>query len=102
MPMFQLAFKAEPVGRGEDAMRMEIIGDLAAEVLFGESSSLYLRLYEEGLIDSSFGGGFESVDGCAMLLCGGDSKEPEKYATRFYGRWRSLSAPACRRQTSCA
>lgn len=78
MPMFQLAFKAEPVGRGEDAMRMEIIGDLAAEVLFGESSSLYLRLYEEGLIDSSFGGGFESVDGCAMLLCGGDSKEPEK------------------------
>lgn len=78
MPTFQLAFKAEPVGRGEDAMRMEIIGDLAAEALFGESSSLYLKLYEEGLIDSSFGGGFETVDGCAMLLCGGDSDEPEK------------------------
>lgn len=78
MPTFQLAFKAEPVGKGVDALRAEIVGDLAAEVLFGESSSLYLKLYEEGFIDSSFGGGFESVDGCAMLLCGGDSYEPEK------------------------
>ena len=54
------------------------IADLAAEALFGESSELYLRLYEEGLIDSSFGGGFETIDGCAMLLCSGDSEQPEK------------------------
>ena len=78
MPTFQLAFKAEPVGKGDAAMRMEIIGDLAAEALFGESSSLYLKLYEDGLIDSSFGGGFEAVDGCAMLTCGGDSEAPEQ------------------------
>ena len=61
---------------GEVAIRQEIIGDLAAEALFGESSELYLRLYEQGLIDSSFGGGFETVDGCAMLTCGGDSHDP--------------------------
>ena len=54
---------------------MEIVGDLAAEALFGESSELYLELYEKGLIDSSFGGGYESVDGCAMLTCGGDSDD---------------------------
>ncbi len=75
MPMFQMAFKTEPIGRGEDAMRGEIVGDLAAEALLGESSGLYLKLYEQGLIDSSFGGGFESVDGCAMLSCGGDSSD---------------------------
>ena len=74
MPTFQLAFKAEPVGTGTDAMVAEIVGDLAAEALFGESSALYLKLYEQGLIDNSFGGGFEEVDGCAMLLCGGDSE----------------------------
>lgn len=77
MPTFQLAFKCEPIGVGEESVRQEIIGDLAAEALFGESSELYLRLYEEGLIDQSFGGGFETVDGCAMLLCGGDSHDPE-------------------------
>ena len=75
MPMFQLGFKCEPTTPGEETIRQEIIGDLAAEVLFGESSALYLRLYEQGLIDSSFGGGFESVDGCAMLTCGGDSED---------------------------
>ena len=74
-PMFHIAFKAEPVGIGEEAIRQEIVADLAAEALFGESSELYLKLYEEGLIDSSFGGGFETIDGIAMLLCSGDSRD---------------------------
>ena len=74
MPMFDLAFKCEPVGTGTSAIRTEMVADLAAEALFGESSELYLKLYEEGLIDSSFGGGFETIDGCAMLMCSGDSE----------------------------
>ncbi len=77
MPTFVLGFKCEPIGRGFDAVQQEIIGDLASELLFGEASELYLRLYEEGLIDGSFGGGFETVDGCAMISCGGDSLQPE-------------------------
>ena len=77
MPMFNLGFKCEFPGSGEAAIRQEMVGDLAAEALFGESSELYLRLYEEGLIDSSFGGGFETIDGMAMLLCSGDSDHPE-------------------------
>ena len=77
MPMFNLGFKCEPIGIGEEAIRREIIGDLAAEALFGESSGLYLKLYEEGIIDSSFGGGFETIDSMAMLLCSGDSDDPE-------------------------
>ena len=76
MPTFSLGFKCEPAPLGEPAVRQEVIGDLAAEALFGESSQLYLKLYEEGLIDSSFGGGFESVDGMAMILCSGDSDDP--------------------------
>lgn len=80
MPSFQLGFKCEPVSAGEEAIRQEIIGDLAAEALFGESSQLYLELYESGLIDSSFGGGFETVDGCALLTCSGDSEDA--YAVR--------------------
>ena len=77
MPTFSLAFKCEALGKGAAAIREEMVADLAAEALFGESSELYLRLYEEGVIDSSFGGGFETIDGCAMLLCSGDSEDPE-------------------------
>ena len=77
MPMFSLAFKCEAVPNGEEGVLRETAADLAAEALFGESSALYLKLYEEGIIDSSFGGGFEAVDGCAMLMCSGDSEDPE-------------------------
>ncbi len=91
MPTFQLGFKCEPPGTGEAAIRREIVGDLAAEALFGESSALYLRLYEEGLIDSSFGGGFETVDGMAMLTASGDSDDPEAVRDAILSRARILA-----------
>ena len=78
MPTFQLGFKCESPALGEEAVRAEAIGDLACEALFGESSPLYLRLYEAGLIDTSFGGGFETIDGTAMLTVSGDSDSPEQ------------------------
>lgn len=83
MPMFSLAFKCEPVPDGEEGVLEEITADLAAEALFGESSQLYLRLYEQGIIDSSFGGGFEAMDGCAMLLISGDSDYPDRVRTEL-------------------
>ena len=77
MPLFNLGFKCEALGKGEEAIAQEVIGDLSAEVLFGEASNLYLDMYGQGIIDSSFGGGFETIDGCALLSCSGDSDHPE-------------------------
>ncbi len=91
MPAFQIGFKCEPLEKGDPAIRREIVGDLAAEALFGESSQLYLRLYEDGLIDSSFGGGFETVDGCALLTCGGDSDDPEAVRAAILAQGRKLA-----------
>lgn len=76
MPTFSMAIKATCPEKGEAAIRRELVGELAAEVLFGESSWLYMDLYDKGLIDATFGGGFDTVDGCAMLTCGGDSVAP--------------------------
>ena len=77
MPMFHLGFKCQALPDGDVGVRQEIIGDMAAEALFGESSELYLKLYNEGLIDSSFGGGYETIEGMSMLLASGDSENPE-------------------------
>ena len=77
MPMFSLLFKCPHPGTGEEGIRREITAELACEILFGESSELYQKLYEEGLIDTSFGGGFEIIDGCAMLMVSGDSDDPD-------------------------
>ena len=92
MPMFNLAFKCEPLGLGDTAIRKEMVADLAAEALFGESSELYLKLYEEGIIDSSFGGGFETIDGCAMLMCSGDSDEPEQVRSAILAQAEKIAA----------
>ena len=78
VPNFYIGFKAEPAGRGESSMREEVIGDLAAEAVFGESSKLYLELYEKGIIDSSLGGGYETYGNYAFVSCSGDSEEPER------------------------
>ena len=91
MPTFSMAFKCQPLPKGEDGIRQEMVADLAAEALFGESSELYLRLYEEGIIDSSFGGGFETIDGCAMLICSGDSENPEAVRDALIAQAEKLS-----------
>ena len=77
MPMFHLGFKCESWEPGEEAVRRELTAELAAEALFGESSPLYQSLYEQGLIDTSFGGGFETIDGMALFTASGDSNDPK-------------------------
>ena len=78
MPMFLAGYKCRPPVEGEDHLRQSIIGDMACDVLFGESSPLYTRLYEEGVINGSLGGNFDLLPGAAYLFVGGDAKEPRR------------------------
>ena len=78
MPMFLAGYKCRPQATGESILRQGIIGDLACDVLFGDSSPLYTRLYEEGAINGSLGGNFDQVPGAAYLFVGGDVKEPRR------------------------
>ena len=98
MPTFSLAFKCEPTGTGSGAIRREMVADLASEVLFGESSELYLTLYEQGIIDSSFGGGFETVEGCAMLCVSGDSDHPLAVRDAIIAQAEKLCREGIRRE----
>lgn len=76
MPMFLAGYKCPPVNGGEDLLRQSIIGDLACDALFGDSSPLYNRLYEEGAINGSLGGNFDILPGAAYINVGGDAKDP--------------------------
>ena len=78
MPQFLTGYKCDPVPEGEDFLRTSMIGDLACEVLMGESSPLYLRLYEQGIINGSFGCSYEMMPGVAYLYAGGDGKDPQR------------------------
>ena len=83
MPSFAIGFKTEPAELGIDSMRQEIIGDLAAEILVGESSSLYSSLYERNLIDSGFSVGYEGLKDVSMLTASGDSVDAESIAAEI-------------------
>ena len=76
-PIFHLGYKGEPMPDGEDRLRQELVGELALEVLLGNSSPLYAKLYREGLINQEFGYSYESSFGCAFLAADGESKAPE-------------------------
>lgn len=77
MPTFLLGFKCPPVPEGEKRMRLDILGDLACDVLMGESSPLFTRLYSQGLINGTFDSAYDLLPGAAYVFCGGDSNDPE-------------------------
>ena len=77
MPTFALGFGCAPCAGGMAVMERELVGDLASEILVGESSPLYQRLYEEGIIDGDFSAGYESVKDICLLSMSGDSEDPE-------------------------
>ncbi|MBQ2739715.1 MAG: insulinase family protein [Oscillibacter sp.] len=83
-PQFLVGFKCRPAGEGEEYLRLAAIGDIACDILLGDSSPLYLRLYDEGLINTSFGGSFEMLPGVAYLYAGGDSKESRRVAREIF------------------
>ena len=58
-------------------MRLDILGDLACDVLMGESSPLFTRLYSQGLINGTFDSAYDLLPGAAYVFCGGDSNDPE-------------------------
>ena len=80
MPSFLVGFKCPPQHGGEEQHRFAAIGELACDVLMGESSPLYARLYSQGLINGSFGAAFDILPGAAYAYAGGDSKDPKAVA----------------------
>ena len=90
MPTFHLGFKCDPWEPGVEATRREITAELAAEALFGESSPLYQQLYEQGLIDTSFGGGYETIDGMALFTASGDSNDAQAVVDAILAQAKAL------------
>ena len=77
MPLFMVGWKCDAPLEGPESLRQELIHDLAYELLMGESSPLYTRLYEQGLVNKNFGGGWDRVHGGACFYAGGESRDPD-------------------------
>lgn len=77
MPTFLVGFKCPNAPQGNERIRNNVIGDLACDILMGDSSPLFARLYSEGLVNGSFGCAYDLLPGVAYVYAGGDSNDPE-------------------------
>ncbi|MBC2163249.1 EF-P 5-aminopentanol modification-associated protein YfmH [Listeria booriae] len=63
--------------RGKKAVQHEMTGDIMLELLFGTTSAAYLDLYDQGIIDDTFGFDYSLQDSFSFVLIGGDAKDPD-------------------------
>lgn len=77
IPLFTLGFKGSPAAKGE-GLRQRLVAELVCDVLFSTSAPLYNRLYEQGLLNSSFGSFYSSGPDCAFIVAEGESRNPEQ------------------------
>ena len=90
-PLFRIGFKE--TGEEQDAasrLRREIANELILESVFGKSSDFYMELYEEGLIDSSFGAETEIAKTYGFTLLGGESNHPEEVYRKVLAQLQTL------------
>lgn len=90
VPLFELGFKGVPAERGQ-GLRQRLVAELACDVLFGPSAPLYSRLYEAGLINNTFDSSYEAVPGCAYLMAGGESRDPQRVLTEVLAEAKRLA-----------
>lgn len=74
-PMFMLGCKDTVP---EQPYVRQLIGELAADCVCGESSPLYHALYEKGLIDRTFDADYFTFPAGACAIFSGESQEPKQ------------------------
>lgn len=82
LPMFNIGFKAKPE-TGIDALRAEIETNFVLALLANSSSDFYKKLYDEGLINSTFSTEVFSGDGYCCSIFGGESRNPRLVRDRI-------------------
>jgi predicted Zn-dependent peptidase len=90
MTTFLAGFKCQPVNGGMERIRLNFIGDLACDVLMGESSPLYAKLYADGAINGTFGSSFDMLPGVCYVYAGGDAADPNAVAAAILAEAKRL------------
>ena len=75
MPMFNIGFKAKPES-GLAALKAEIETNFVLSLIANESSEFYKKLYDEGIINSTFYSEVFCGDGYFCSIFGGEARDP--------------------------
>lgn len=79
MPKIMFGYKEKTVGlTGDELLKRELATQLVLDILLGQSSNLYQKLYEQGLINDTFGTDYSGETQYGFSVIGGDTPQPEK------------------------
>jgi predicted Zn-dependent peptidase len=77
-PKVYVGLKAKNVDlSGEAMLKHELSMQIALECLYGRASSFYTDIYEQGLIDESYGFDFSLEKGYGFAMIGSDTEQPD-------------------------
>lgn len=78
IPLFYIGFKDNDLGHiGEEAIKKDIITNMILDLLFTPSADFYNKLYNEGIIDQTFGAYYTGKKTYGHSLVVGQSNQPE-------------------------
>lgn len=84
VPIFYIGFKDNDCGyTGEKQVKKDCITNIMLDMLFGSSSIFFNELYEEGLIDNSFGTYYTGKETYGHSLIVGQSTDPKEVYNRI-------------------
>jgi predicted Zn-dependent peptidase len=69
--------------KGDALLKQELATQIVLEALIGSSSELYQSLYDDGLIDDSFGFDYTLDRGFGFSMIGGDTSDPDRLVERI-------------------
>lgn len=83
MPQFNMGIKDNSCVSGYDLLKRKVALEIILSMLMGRSSLLYNQLYNEGLINQSFGSEASLEGAFGYTAWGGQSKDPKKVSERI-------------------
>ncbi|MFN7250773.1 MAG: EF-P 5-aminopentanol modification-associated protein YfmH [Anaerobacillus sp.] len=78
-PKCLVAFKEKGQSKqGKELLKHELSINVLLDLMLGQSSANYEKLYNEGLIDDSFSFDYSAEKGFGFSIIGGDTKDPDR------------------------
>ena len=81
-PLFNIGFKVKP-SSGIEGIKAEIETNIVLSLIADESSNLYKKLYEDGLINSTFSNEVFDGDGYFCSIFGVESRNPHEVLSKI-------------------
>lgn len=91
-PLFCLGLRDRPGQDWQDARHREMVVSLFLEIFIGKNSPFYNRLYDEGLLDDSFGVEYSCTPWYSHFIFGGETDEPQRLAQELLQEIKRLQA----------